>query len=700
MKKNLVIVESPHKATSIKKMLGRGYEVMASVGHVRDLPKSKMGVDIENNFEPEYIKIRGKAKLLKELSDAAKACDHVYLATDPDREGEAISWHLAYLLGLDLNDKNRVTFNEITKSGIEKGMAAPRSVDLNLVDAQQARRVLDRIVGYKLSPFLWKKVRPGLSAGRVQSAAVKMVVDRENEIRNFKPDEYWTIDALLKKENSKFTAKLYAGKDGKKLTIKNGEKAKTVTDDLTGAEYTVSNIKKGTRQKNPAPPFITSTLQQEAYRKLGFSSKRTMKAAQELYEGVNIEDEGNLGIITYMRTDSLRISEEARAEGVKYIVGRYGQEYLPAKPRYYKSKSSAQDAHEAIRPTVPSITPEKARATLTADQYKLYKLIWERFIASLMATAVYDTETVDITANGYVFRANGFRVKFDGFTVLYVEGRDDAPEEEGKALPKLNEGDKPELLELNSNQHFTEPPARYTEASLIKAFEETGIGRPSTYAPTVATILAREYIEKDGKALKPTPLGEIVTGIMVEYFNDIVNLEFTANMEKELDNVESGKRQWKQVMNDFYDGFSKTLEAAEKTMDGTRVKVPDVETDKVCELCGRNMVIKNGRFGKFLACPGYPECKNTKPLTDDAPGECPLCGGKILVKKSKKGHKFYGCDNYPSCNFMTWDEPTKQKCEKCGKTLFKKRGGILYCADEKCGFETKAKKKTSKTKDE
>ncbi len=700
MKKKLVIVESPHKATNIKKMLGRGYEVMASVGHVRDLPKSKMGVDIENNFEPEYIKIRGKAKLLKELSDAAKECEHVYLATDPDREGEAISWHLAYLLGLDLNDKNRVTFNEITKSGIEKGMASPRSVDLNLVDAQQARRVLDRIVGYKLSPFLWKKVRPGLSAGRVQSVAVKMVVDRENEIRNFIPDEYWTIDAILSKGNSKFAAKLYAGKDGKKIVVKDGDTANSVIRDLDNAEYVVTNIKKGTRKKTPAPPFITSTLQQEAYRKLGFSSKRTMKAAQELYEGVNVEGEGSTGLITYMRTDSLRISEEARAEGVKYINGRYGADYLPEKPRYYKSKSSAQDAHEAIRPTIPSLTPEKAKSSLTADQYKLYKLIWERFIASLMATAIYDTETVDITANGYTFRSNGFRVKFDGFTVLYVEGRDDETEEEGKALPKLSEGDKPNLLELAPNQHFTEPPARFTEASLIKAFEETGIGRPSTYAPTVATILAREYVEKEGKALKPTPLGEIVTGIMVDYFDDIVNLEFTANMEKELDNVESGEQQWKQVMNDFYKGFSKTLEDAEKTMDGARIKVPDVETDKVCELCGRNMVIKNGRFGKFLACPGYPECKNTKPLVDDAPGECPLCGGKILIKKSKKGHKFFGCDNFPSCNFMTWDEPTKQKCEKCGKTLFKKRGGILYCADESCGFETKAKRKTKKVKDE
>lgn len=701
MAKNLVIVESPHKATSIKKFLGRGYDVVASVGHVRDLPKSKMGVDIENNFEPQYVKIRGKATLLKEITKKVKDSDKVFLATDPDREGEAISWHLAYLLGVDLNEKNRVTFNEITKSGIEKGMANPRTVDLNLVDAQQARRILDRIVGYKLSPFLWKKVRPGLSAGRVQSVAVKMVVDRENEIRSFNPEEYWTIDAIFKKQGEKaeFEAKLYSAADGKKIKITSAEQSKEITDSLTNSEFSVAGVKRGSRKKNPAPPFITSTLQQEAYRKLNFVARRTMKAAQELYEGVNVEGRGNTGLITYMRTDSLRISEEARAEGVKFIAETYGEKYLPEKPRYYKSKSSAQDAHEAIRPTIPSLTPQMAKSSLTADQYKLYKLVWERFTASLMASAVYDTETVDISADGYIFRASGSRVKFDGFTTLYVEGSDNVntnEEETNGSLPLLNEGDRLDVCKLNGNQHFTQPPARFTEASLIKAFEETGVGRPSTYAPTVATILAREYVELEGRSLKPTALGEIVTGIMNDYFTEIVDVKFTANMEKDLDLIEAGKRNWKDVLNEFYGGFSKTLSYAEEKMDGTRIKVPDVETDIECELCGRKMVIKNGRFGKFLACPGYPECKNTKSIAAETPGECPLCGGKILARKSKKGRKYFACESR-DCQFMTWDEPLKDKCPKCGKTLFKK-GQTRYCADEACGFSEKIERKAKDDK--
>jgi DNA topoisomerase-1 len=689
MKKKLLIVESPHKAINIKKMLGRGYDVIASVGHVRDLPKSKIGVDIENNFEPNYITIRGKADVIKNLKESAQNSSKVYLATDPDREGEAISWHLSQMLGLDINDENRVTFNEITKSGVQKGMESPRKIDMDLVDAQQARRVLDRIVGYKLSPFLWKKVRPGLSAGRVQSVAVKMIVDRENEIRNFMPDEYWTIEAKLFKDLKKngFVSKFYGTKNGKKVAISNETEANKILDSIKDSDYKVTDIKKGERKKSPAPPFITSTLQQEASRKLNFTSKRTMKAAQELYEGVN-----DTGLITYMRTDSLRISEEARKAGTDYITETYGKKYLPEKPRYFKSKSSAQDAHEAIRPTIIDLTPAKAKDSLSADQYKLYKLIWERFIASLMANAVYDTENVDIVSGDYLFKASGFRTKFDGFTTLYTEGLDDGTEEKETALPPLSVGDELNLDKITPSQHFTEPPARYTEATLIKAFEDTGVGRPSTYAPTIATILSREYVEKSGKSLMPTPLGEVVTGIMNDHFEEIVDIDFTANMEKSLDNIESGDKEWKSVVGDFYEGFSKTLNKAEEKIGTEKVKVPDVETDEVCELCGRKMVIKSGRFGKFLACPGYPECKNTRPIVENTEGECPICGSKILTKKSKRGYKFFGCSSYPTCNFMTWDEPTKKKCPTCGKTLFKKKGNVLHCLGEGCGYEEKIQK--------
>ena len=698
---NLVIVESPAKAKTIKKYLGSGFDVLASNGHIRDLPKSKIGVDIENGFEPVYVETPGKEDLVQRLKETALNSDKVFLATDPDREGEAISWHLAQMLGLDVADQNRVTFNEITKTGVRAGMEHPRSIDLDLVNAQQARRILDRIVGYKLSPFLWKKVKRGLSAGRVQSVAVRIVVDREEEIRRFQSEEYWTIDALLKSPRSEktFEAKLYGTADGKKLSVGNGEDAAAIISALDGADYVVTSLKRGTRKKNPAPPFITSTLQQEASRKLNFVARRTMKAAQELYEGVDIPGLGATGLITYMRTDSLRISDEARAEGVAYITSAYGKEYLPEKPRVYKSRAGAQDAHEAIRPTMPSLTPDKVKDSLTLDQYRLYRLIWERFIASLMQSAVYSTVSADITANNYLFKASGFHVKFDGFTVLYVEGRDEA-EESASSLPPLEEKDVLALEALTPNQHFTQPPARYTEATLIKALEENGIGRPSTYAPTITTILQREYIEREQKSLKPTPLGEVITKLMEEYFTDIMDVEFTANMEKQLDHVEEGKEAWRDLLSHFYGGFEKTLQNAEEKMDGTRVKIPDVETDVKCELCGRNMVIKSGRFGKFLACPGYPECKFTKAIVQETPGECPRCGGKILLKKSKNGHKYYGCENFPTCTFMTWDEPKADRCPSCGSTLFKARGGSLNCLNEGCEYHVEPKPRASKKKAE
>ena len=686
----LVIVESPAKANTIKKYLGNGYDVIASMGHIRDLPKSKMGVDIEHDFTPQYVEIKGKEDLVKKLKSAAAKSESVYLATDPDREGEAISWHLAHLLNLDLDAPDRITFSEITKSGIKNGMEHPRKIDLNLVDAQQARRILDRVVGYKLSPFLWRKVRRGLSAGRVQSVAVRLVCDREDEIRAFKSEEYWTIDAklLAKGTRKPFSAKLY-GKDSKKIEIQNKEQADEILAQIKDAEFIVSKVKKGVRKKSPAPPFTTSTLQQEASRKLGFQARRTMKAAQELYEGVEVGELGAVGLITYMRTDSLRVSDEAQAQAAEFIEGRYGKEYLPQKKRIYKSKSNSQDAHEAIRPTMPSLTPEQAKPSLTNDQYKLYKLIWERFIASQMATALLNTVSTDILANEYLFKASGYTVKFDGFTVLYEEGKDEE-NEEGGALPPLAEQDVLRVRSLDGNQHFTQPPPRYTEASLIKALEENGIGRPSTYAPTITTILARNYVEREAKALKPTALGEVTTKLMKDLFSNIVNVKFTAEMEKNLDKVEYGEIDWVKMLKGFYGDFDDTLQKAEKKMDGTRVKVPDEETDVVCELCGRKMVIKIGRFGKFLACPGFPECRNTKKIVQETGGICPLCGGKILVKKSKTGKTYYGCEHNPKCGFMTWDEPLKEeRCPKCGSTLLKKRGkmGKIYCAKEDCDYE-------------
>ena len=689
MAKNLVIVESPAKAKTIKKYLGRDYDVIASMGHVRDLPKSKLGVDVENHFEPKYINIRAQSETIKKLKAAAKDKKKIYLATDPDREGEAISWHLAHLLDVDLNQNNRITFNEITQSGVKSGMASPRKVDLDLVNSQQARRILDRIVGYKLSPFLWKKVRSGLSAGRVQSVTVRLIVDREEEIRSFVPEEYWSIEANLQVDrNAKpFVAKYY-GRGGKKEELKNQEQADQVLKALEGADYIVESVKKGVRKKTPAPPFTTSTLQQEASRKLGFQARRTMKAAQELYEGVDVEELGTVGLITYMRTDSLRISDEARAAAAAYIEQTYGKAYIPSTPRIYKSKNNAQDAHEAIRPSMPELSPPKVKASLTGDQYKLYKLIWERFIASQMASALLDTVNAQIDARGYTFKASGFTVKFDGFTVLYVEGRDDEEREDG-ILPELKEQDKLLLHSLGGSQHFTQPPPRYTEASLIKVLEENGIGRPSTYAPTITTILSRNYVEREGKQLKPTQLGEITTKLMKEHFNQIVDAEFTAHMEEDLDEIADRKKPWTEVLDGFYGGFEKSLEKAEVDTEGVSYKVPDQETNVICELCGRNMVIKSGRFGKFLACPGYPECKNTKKIVNATKGICPKCGGRILEKKSKKGKIFYGCEHNPGCSFLSWDAPAGEDCPVCGKSLLKKTGrsARLYCSNEECSYE-------------
>ncbi|WP_303789434.1 type I DNA topoisomerase [Ruminococcus flavefaciens] len=691
---DLVIVESPAKAKTIQKYLGPGYEVIASMGHVRDLPKSKMGVDKDNDFKPQYTDMKGKEDVIRELKKRAKKCDKIFLATDPDREGEAISWHIAQMLKLDMNDDNRVAFNEITKTGVKNGMSHPHKIDVDLVNAQQARRILDRLVGYELSPFLWKKVKRGLSAGRVQSVAVRLVVDRENEIRAFVPKEYWSIDAKFTAPSSRkvFDAALIAV-DGEKLEIPNQAEADGLLKRLENAEYTVTSVKKRVTKKQPAPPFITSTLQQEASRKLSFSAKRTMKAAQELYEGVDVQGVGAVGLITYMRTDSLRISDEAKKAAADYIGTVYGSDYLPPEPRNFKTKSNAQDAHEAIRPSTPELTPERVKSSLSSDQYKLYKLIWERFIASQMANALLDTVSADIEANGCTFRASGYSVKFDGFMALYVESTDS---EDGskKMLPELKTDDKLKLKSIAGNQHFTQPPPRYTEASLIKALEENGIGRPSTYAPTITTITSRRYVEHEGKALKPTNLGEVITELMKDHFKKIVDAKFTAEMENNLDEVEHGEKDWVSTLREFYDDFSETLKKAEEAMDGKRVKVPDEETDVVCELCGRNMVIKYSKYGKFLACPGFPECKNTKKIVTETDGSCPRCGKKMLLKKSKKGRSFYGCEGFPDCSFMTWNVPTKELCPQCGKSLFMKGGksGKLVCENEGCGYERELKK--------
>lgn len=666
----LLIVESPAKAKTITRYLGDGFQVKASMGHLRDLPKKELGVDVEHDFQTTYIPIEGKDKIINDLKNASQQADFVYLATDPDREGEAISWHLQQLLELDPQRTQRVTFNEITKTAVTDAIQHPRDIDMDLVDAQQARRILDRIVGYKLSPFLWRKVRTGLSAGRVQSVVTRMVVDREREIRAFQPEEYWSIDVVLRQNERDFTAHFFGTEQGK-VELPNEEAAQTVLSAIDGQPYQVKSVKNARKKRQPAPPFTTSTLQQEASRKLGMTAKRTMSVAQELYEGVELAGQGHTGLITYMRTDSLRIAAEASSAAREYIRNRYGAEYQPARVRVFPQKKSAQDAHEAIRPANPSLEPEQVRRSLTPDQYRLYKLIWERFIACQMSDALLDTVSADILCNGYLFRASGQSVAFPGFLALYEEGTDEQKDGDNSPLPGLQAGDTPEYRSVDPKQHFTQPPARYTEASLIKAMEEKGVGRPSTYAPTISVVLDREYVAKEGRALRPTNLGEVVTDLMIDKFQDIVDVQFTSSMEAQLDEVESGQVDYRRLLEKFYQGFASELHQAEIDLDKKRIKVPDEESDEVCALCGRRMVIKNGRFGKFLACPGYPECKNTKPITQDTGVPCPKCGARLLKKKSKSGYYYYGCEHNPDCDFMTWDSPTKRVCPQCGGTVFK-----------------------------
>ena len=691
----LVVVESPAKAKTIKKYLGKNYTVLASNGHIRDLPKSQLGIDVNNDFEPKYITIRGKGDLLSKLKKEAKAAKKVFLATDPDREGEAISWHLASVLEIEDKNVQRITFNEITKTAVQNAVKNPRTIDKDLVDAQQARRVLDRIVGYKISPLLWKKVKKGLSAGRVQSVATRLVVDREREIEAFVPQEYWRIDAKLSKigDRKKFNAHFYGDANGK-IELTNEPQVREILGKIDGSDYVVSNVETKVKTRNPAPPFTTSTLQQEASRKLNFTSRRTMQAAQQLYEGVDVKGKGTVGLITYMRTDSLRISDEARASAFGYIKTVYGDEYAPEKPRIYKSKKSAQDAHEAIRPSDVSITPEQVKDSLSPDLYKVYKLIWERFVASQMASAVFDTVSVDISVDDYIFKANGSTIKFPGFMKIYVESKENKEDDDG-ALPTLEKGEELKLSKLEESQHFTEPPARYTEASLIKAMEEEGIGRPSTYAPTITTILSRNYVSRKGKVLHPTELGTVITDLMIEYFKDIVDIEFTANMEEKLDDVEEGKYDWVKIVEEFYGPFEDTLKVAEDEI--SKIKIEDEVSDIPCEKCGRMMVYKMGRFGKFLACPGFPECRNAKAITKEAGVDCPKCGGKLLIKKSKKGKTYYGCEHNPECDFMTWDTPLNKQCPDCGGLLLenKFRGKKkIYCVNEKCGYEENKEKKS------
>ncbi len=684
---NLVIVESPSKAKTIGKYLGPEYTVKASMGHLRDLPKSTLGVDIEHGFTPEYLPLEGKENIIEDLRKAASQANMVYLATDPDREGEAISWHLKELLDLPDDRTRRVTFNEITQRVVREAIQAPRGIDYSLVDAQQARRILDRIVGYQLSPLLWKKIRRGLSAGRVQSVATRLVVDREKEIRAFQSREYWSLDVTLHRVGrpGSFVAH-YHGED-KKRELENEEQVLSVIDDITGKEFIINKVRRAEKKRTAAPPFTTSTLQQEASRKLNMTPKQTMVLAQQLYEGVDVEGQGTLGLITYMRTDSLRLSDEAMDAARDFIESRYGRNYYYGKRHVFKTKSTAQDAHEAIRPTHVELEPEAIRHSLTYDQYRLYKLVWSRFLATQMANAVYDTTSIDASCAGHIFRASHQSVKFPGFLTVYEEGRDDEGEAVGSPLPDLAEGEHATASQIEKEQHFTQPPARYTEATLIKAMEEKGVGRPSTYAATVSVIEDREYVVKQDKRLSPTPLGEVVTGLMMDRFQDIIDVEFTANMEQQLDEVEEGKRDWKNLLAEFYQGFHQELTDAETALEGVRLKVPDEETDEVCELCGRKMVIKTGRFGKFLACPGYPECKNTKPLVERMPGRCPKCGAGILKRKSQKGYAYYACERGAACGFMTWDVPTAQDCPSCGQTLFKKSGRGRqkpFCVNESC----------------
>ena len=685
-KKNLVIVESPAKAKTIGKYLGPDYVVKASMGHLRDLPKSKLGVDVDNDFEPDYRPIKGKEDIIKDLKTTAGKSKTVFLATDPDREGEAISWHLQHLLELPEDKAQRVTFNEITKKVVQDSIQHPRAIDQDLVDAQQARRVLDRIVGYQLSPLLWKKIRRGLSAGRVQSVAIRLVAQREKEIAEFVPQEYWSLDVHLQNKAAvPFTAHYY-GVNGKKYEPKDEADTQRIVAELQAQTFSVKTVKRTDKQRSPTPPFTTSSLQQEASRKLNMTPRRTMAIAQQLYEGVDITGEGTVGLITYMRTDSLRISDEAQAQAKELIHSRYGAAYYPAAPRVYKTKAGAQDAHEAIRPSDPSLTPERVKSDLTQEQYRLYRLIWSRFLASQMANAVYDSISVEIAAGDHTLRCSASNLKFAGYTAVYEESRDDDKEEKESPLPPLTEGEEVTPTGFAPLQHFTQPPARYTDATLIRTMEENGIGRPSTYAPIITTIIDRGYVERDAKRLKPTLLGRTINELMMEQFPNIVDVTFSAGMEKKLDKVESGQEDWHTTIDTFYKGFEKELETAEKNMEGKKIKVPDEETDEICEKCGRHMVIKMGRYGKFLACPGFPECTNTKRLVKDTGGKCPKCGGRMLLRRSAKGRVYYGCENYPNCDFMTWDEPVPTTCDKCGATLFRK-GGKLYCAKDGCDFE-------------
>ncbi len=712
MSKYLVIVESPAKAKTINKYLGNDYKIAASMGHIRDLPQSHMGIDVNKDFEPMYINISGKGELLKGLKESASSADKVFLATDPDREGEAISWHLAHILKIDPLTDCRITFNEITKNAVVNAVSQPRAINMNLVDAQQARRVLDRIVGYEISPVLWKKVRKGLSAGRVQSVATRIICDREQEILDFVPEEYWSIATRFKKEDGvAFDAKFY-GKNGKKFEIKSKEAADEILGFMKVSDYAVSNVKKSEKKRTPSPPFITSTLQQEASRKLGYSTQKTMMVAQQLYEGIELGNEGPVGLITYMRTDSVRLSDDALKDARTYVEDHFGKDYLPDKPRTFKTKSAAQDAHEAIRPTYVDRDPESlkemlAKDLITNDQYKLYKLIWERFIACQMENARFDTLTVDIEGtpkndgqgagvqvSQINFRATGSKLLFKGFMALYVEGRDDEEEDdESQLLPSFTKGEPLALVKTKPDQHFTEPPPRYTEASLVKALEEKGIGRPSTYAPTIGTIINRGYVERNKKQLFPTDLGKIVNRLMMANFTDIVNVNFTADMENRLDKVEEGSIQWKELLREFYSPFKETVKKAEHI---EKVEIPVEESDVPCDKCGRMMVIRSGRFGKFLACPGFPACKNTKPLMDEAGVKCPKCGGKIYIRKTKRNRKYLGCENYPKCDFMTWDMPSeKQPCPKCGNFLTQKtKAGVTErkCSNSECDFSEEERK--------
>ena len=683
-KKYLVIVESPAKAATIGKFLGNNYKIEASMGHVRDMPKSQMGIDFEHDFEPKYITIRGKGELLGKLRKDAKAADKVYLATDPDREGEAISWHLLHALNLgEEKPISRITFNEITKTAVKKSITEARDIDMDLVDAQQARRVLDRVVGYTISDLLWKKVKKGLSGGRVQSVALRLICDREGEIREFIPEEYWTLGAKLKDADGKvFEAKFY-GKGETKTELANEAETNEVLDGLKGKDFAVTDVKTGSRQKKPVAPFTTSTMQQEASKHLNMATQKTMMIAQQLYEGVNVKGEGTVGLVSYIRTDSFRISDEAYEAAVAFIKETYGDAFVNPERIVYKSKGKTQDAHEAIRPTNVSRTPESIKDSLSKDQYRLYKLIWERFVASQMSPAVYDTLSVKLAAGDYTFRASGSRLRFSGFLEAYSKGE----EEDEKVIPKLTQGDILQADQLLPEQHFTQPPARYTDASLIKTLEEIGVGRPSTYAPTLTTIQARHYVTKEAKNLFPTELGEMVDEIMKTYFPDIVDIDFTANMEKRLDDVEMGKEEWKQIIRDFYPDFKKSVENAAEKLE--KIEIKDEETDIVCEKCGRNMVIKYGRYGKFLACPGFPECQNAKPYFEEAGVNCPECGGKVLIKKTKRGRIYYGCEhNGDGCDFMSWNKPTGEKCPECGAFLEEKgrKNPKIVCSNEKCGY--------------